>query len=192
MKLISKLFITSIVFFAFLSCSSDDDSSSSSGTSFSINSETFNMIEGSGLIRIDMDNIWGENIDRTSFTVNGINGQTRVGSVAFDLYRNDTETVAGTYAIMDSPDADQNVIDYLQTHDRVCVGWTSMATIFSGTNLELSCNNPMASETITVVDNGNNSYSIMYNGNFRVYDDNFDVVESIPVSVDISATAVTQ
>lgn len=190
MKQLTKsiFFISFVVFF--FSCTSDD-SSSSGGTTFKVNNETFTMQPSGGIIILNQD-LTSQNMKRSSFTVTGLKGFSKTASVSFDLYRKPTESISGTYTVYDTDNAGSDDIEtYVQTNNRGCLGWTSSLQVVNimSQQIENSANNPTTAATITITDNGNNSYTIQYNGNYRIYDDNFVVTGTVPVQMNVTGTA---
>jgi hypothetical protein len=190
MKQLTKsiLFLSFAVFL--FSCSSD--SSSSGGTTFKVNNETFTMQPSGGIILLSQD-LTSQNMKRSSFTVTGLMGTSKTASVSFDLFRKPTESISGTYTIYDTDDASSDDIEaFIQTNNRGCLGWTSSLQVVNITSqqIENSANNPNTAATITITDNGNNSYTIQYTGNYRNYDDNFVVTGTVPVEMNVTGIAV--
>lgn len=190
MKQLTK-FILFLSFTVFLfSCSSD--SSSSGGSTFKVNNETFTMPPSGGIILLSQD-LTSQNMKRSSFTVTGLMGTSKTASVSFDLFRKPTESISGTYTIYDTTDASSDDIEtFVQTNNRGCLGWTSSLQVVDimSQQIENSANNPTTAATITVTDHGENSYTIKYNGSYRKYDDNFVVIGTVPVVMDVTGTAV--
>ncbi|MFN3754871.1 hypothetical protein [Flavobacterium sp.] len=190
-----KQLTKSILFLSFavllFSCSSDD-SSSSGGTTFKVNNETFTIQPSGGIILLTQ-NIPAQNMVRTSFTVSGLKGTSKTASVSFDLFRKPTESISGTYTIYDTDDAGSDDMEtFIQTNNRGCLGWTSSLQVVNimSQQIENDANNPTTAATITITDNGNNSYTIQYTGSYRKYDDNFVVTGTVPVEMNVTGTAV--
>lgn len=190
MKQLTKviLFLSFTVFL--FSCSSD--SSSSGGATFKVNNQTYTMQPSNGIVLINQD-LSSQNMKRSSFTVTGLKGTSEIATVSFDLFRKPTESVSGTYTIYDTDDASSDDIEaYVQTNDRGCLGWTSSLQVIEimSQQIQTSANNPNTGATITITDNGNNSYTIKYTGSYRKYDDNFTVIGTVPVEINVTGTAV--
>ncbi|MEK8179859.1 hypothetical protein WMW71_05855 [Flavobacterium buctense] len=191
MKQLTKsiLFLSFAVFL--FSCSSDD-SSSSGGNTFKVNNETFTMQPSGGIILLNQDLI-SQNMKRSSFTVTGLMGTSKTASVSFDLFRKPTESISGTYTIYDTDDASSDDIEtFIQTNNRGCLGWTSSLQVVNIATQQIlnSANNPTTAATITIIDNGNNSYTIQYNGNYRNYNDDFVVTGTVPVEMNVTGIAL--
>jgi len=189
-----KQLTKSIIFLSFLvllfSCSSDD-SSSSGGSTFKVNNETFTMPPSGGIILLTQ-NIPAQNMVRTSFTVTGLVGTSKSASVSFDLFRKPSESISGTYTVYDTDDAGSDDMEtFVQTNNRGCLGWTSSLQVVNimSQQIENDANNPTTAATITITDNGNNSYTIQYNGNYRKYDDDFNVTGTVSVEMNVTGTA---
>lgn len=190
MKQFSRTIIVTLLSIVLFSCSSD--SSSSSNSTFKVNNETYTMQPSSGIILLTQD-LSNQNMTRTAFTVTGLIGTSKVATVAFDLYRKPTESITGTYTIYDVDDASSDDVEsYVQTNNRVCLGWTSGLQIVQlSTQSQNVANNPSSASTVTITDNGSNSYTVVYNGNYRQYDLNFNVTGTIPVEMNVTGTAVS-
>ena len=188
MKLVLKSVL--VAFFATLLFSCSSDSASSGSASFKVNNETFNLMPSSSIILLNQD-LSTQGMKRTSITVTGMQGTTKIATVSFDLFRKPNESLSGTYSIYDVDNASSDDIEtYVQNNTRACLGWTSSATIsVNSTQSAFSANNPDPAATITVVDHGNNSISVTFNGNYRLYDDNFNVSGTMPVQMNITGTA---
>ena len=189
MKQLTK-FILFLSFTVLLfSCSSD--SSSSGGSTFKVNNQTYSMQPSNGIALINQD-LTSQNMKRSSFTITGLKGTSEIATVSFDLFRKPTESISGTYTIFDTDDASSDDIEaFVQTNDRGCLGWTSslqVIEIISG-QIQSSANNPTTAATITITDNGSNSYTIEYTGSYRTYDDDFNVTGTVPVIMDVTGTA---
>lgn len=190
MKQLTKTILFLSFAVSLFSCSSDD-SSSSGGTTFKVNNETFTMQPSGGIILLNQS-LPSQNMVRSSFTVTGLKGTSKTASVSFDLFRKPTESISGTYTVYDTDDASSDdIATFVQTNNRGCLGWTSSLQVVNimSQEVENSANNPTTAATITITDNGNNSYTIEYTGNYRKYDDNFVETGTVPVQMNITGTA---
>jgi hypothetical protein len=182
---------------AMVGCSNDDDSSdTSAGTSFSLDGDQYQLLDEAGMSEIVMADAYevdGVSYDRSTITVTGLNGMTTTGSVSFDLYYKTGTSVAGTYTIY-NPENEDSVGEefFLTGQDRVCMGWTSMASIFTfdgGIDMN-NANNPEG--TVEVIVNSATNYTLKYNGNFRVYENGFDFVGNMPADINVVSDVTTE
>lgn len=174
------------------SCSSSDDSTPAN--QFKIDGQSFTVSPVYGLGEIKMDNILteqGQTFDRSSISLNGINGTT-IGMVGFDLFYKDGLPVEGVYNIAETTDDyEDDFYSLLLAQQKQCLGWTSQCAVSQvGAAFSINANNPTG--TVTVTNNGNNNYRIQYNGNFREYDSNFQISRTVPVVIDITSNVLTQ
>jgi len=188
-----KVFIllTAIVL---MGCSSDDDNSNSTGSSFNLDGDVYQLIEGMGMVEIIMPEVVevnGEAYDRSSITITGMKGTTSSATISFDLYYKTGTTVAGTYNIYDSEDDGQNFEEFLNGQNRGCMGWTSAAAVFmlDGSDM-ITANNPTG--TVQVIVNSSTNYTLKYNGNFRVYDLELNFDRNMPANINVSSTVTIQ
>jgi hypothetical protein len=54
----------------------------------------------------------------------------------------------------------------------------------------INANNPTG--TVKVVNNGNNNYTIQYNGNYKKYDTNFVAIGTVPVVINLTTDVLVQ
>jgi hypothetical protein len=187
MKQLTKVIFQLLFLVLIFSCSSDSDSSSNS--SFKVNNETYVLIPSNGITIINQDAF---GMKRSSVTVSGVLGTSKLSNVAFDLYRKPSENISGTYTIFDDENSGSDDINsFVQTNNRGCLGWTSLVltSSFMNPSNQDSGNNPNPSANITITDNGNNSFTVKFIGSYRKYDDNFNVVGTIPVEMDVTTVA---
>ncbi len=173
------------------SCSSSDDSAASN--QFQVDGQSYEVLPSNGLVELKMDNIYtdqGQSFDRSTVSLVGVNGTT-VASVAFDLFYKDGLPVEGTYSIAETlDDYSPDFYDQLLTDEKLCLGWTSLCAVNQGgSTLLINANNPIG--TVTVTNNGNNNFTIQYNGNFRKYNSNFEVIGTVPVVINITSDLVS-
>ncbi len=185
-----KKFILFFAAIAIVSCSSDDDrSSQADSTSFRYDGTEFQLVPSMAISEIIMPAVTeynGQFFDRSTISVTGLNGTTSTATVSFDLYYKTGTSVGGTYTIHDTEVP--NAIDFdefLAIDDRASLGWTSAGVIFSmGSGTMTSGNNPTGSVQIIV--NSPTNYTIKYNGNFREYNDDFEVVRNLPAEINVT------
>ena len=173
------------------SCSSSDDSAASN--QFQVDGQSYEVLPSNGLVELKMDNVYtdqGQSFDRSTVSLVGVNGTT-VASVAFDLFYKDGLPVEGTYSIAETlDDYSPDFYDQLLTDEKLCLGWTSLCAVYQGgSTLLINANNPIG--TVTVTNNGNNNFTIQYNGNFRKYNSNFEVIGTVPVVINITSDLVS-
>ena len=130
----------------------------------------------------------GQNYTDSSLSITGkTSDNTKIGTMTFRFMYKPSQGIAGTYNVSKyENDLDDDLIAY----QRVVNGWVSMATVNSLSNLgsfELNGNDPVG--TVQVINNGNNNYTIKFNGVFRKYNNNFQVQSTFPAQIDLSATA---
>ena len=193
MKYFTKIILSLSFTVCFLSCSSDSSSpSSSEGSTFKVNNQTYTIPPTDGIIVLNQE-LTFQNMKRSNFSVTGLIGTSEIATVSFDLFRKPTESISGTYLIYDIDEANSDDIEtYVQTNNRACLGWTSALQVVEVANQQIQtiANNPINVATITITDNGNNSYTINYIGNYRKYNNNLVVTGTVPVEMNITGTAV--
>lgn len=189
MKQFSKSILLTLFTILLFSCSSD--SSSSSSSSFQVDNETYTMQPTQGIILLNQD-LGTQNMIRSNFTVTGLIGLSKIATVGFDLFRKPGESISGTYMINDVEDASSSDIQtYVQTNNRACLGWTSALQIVQlSTQNQITANNPNPAATITITDNGNDSFTVIFIGEYRQYDGDFNVTGTIPVNMNVTGTAI--
>ncbi|WP_339888916.1 hypothetical protein [uncultured Flavobacterium sp.] len=191
LKSIVLLVLTSVVIF---SCSSDSDSSKSANQ-FTIEGQSYTLIPDNALLELKMDNHimdQGQTYDRSSITLSGLNGTT-IGTASFDLFYKDGLPVEGTYTITGSlSDNDPDFFDQLLVDNKLCLGWTSSCAVSEAgaPTFLVNANNPTG--TVTVINNGNSNYTIQFNGNYRKYDGNFEVIGTSPVVINVTTDVTIQ
>jgi hypothetical protein len=193
-----KIFKTIAIFAAsaliFQSCSSDEATTAPVLPNFKINGVTYeldtqvpNSFTLSSFTSMPVD-YGGQNFINSNFSIVGKTADNaKVGSVSFRLFYKPAQGIAGTYNISNFQG---DFEDDLIANQRIINGWVSMSTVNSLTNpgaFELDGNDPVG--TVQVINNGNNNYTIKFNGVFRKYNNNFQVQSTFPVQLDISATA---
>jgi hypothetical protein len=190
MKQFSKTILFVLFSIVLFSCSSDSGSSGSA-TTFKVNNETYTMQPTNSIILLNQD-LTSQNMLRSNFTVTGLIGTSKIATVSFDLFRKPSESISGTYTIYDVENINSDDIEsYVQTNNRACLGWTSSLQILQiSSGSSNTANNPTTTASITITDNGSNSYTIKYTGNYRQYDGDFNVSGNIPVEMEVTGTAV--
>ncbi len=186
------ILLTAIVL---MSCSSDDDNSNATSSSFNLDGDVYQLIEGMGMIELIMPEVVevnGETYDRSSITLTGMKGTSSSATVSFDLYYKTGTSVAGTYNIYDSTnEGGDDFEEFLQGQDRGCMGWTSAAAVFMLDGSDMTtANNPTGS--VQVIVNSSTNYTLKYNGNFRVYDLELNFDRNMPANINVSSTVTIQ
>ena len=192
MKLVFKVFITFLFSTLLLSCSSEKDNSP---ISFNINNEKF-ILHSSGGITIQNEDYPFENIIRSTFTIKGTKGKigsdnSNLAVVNFDLFRKPTESISGVYTIFNQEYSNfDDFKQYVQTNNRACIGNSSILRLYQSNDSQgiYTFNNPSSPSTITITDNGNNSFSIIFNGNFIDFNGDFSLTGTVPVEMNITGT----
>lgn len=183
------LFVAAV---AMASCSGDDSpGAAAAGSSFNFDGTQFNMQAGMGISEFRMTDISivdGVNLNRSTISVSGINGtMDRTATISFDLYHKAGTSVAGTYQISDEEDdIDSNDFEtYILSNDRACLGWTTsgMAASLSGGSM-VNGNNPTG--TVTITANSATNYTVTFSGDFRKYDFDGNITQTIPASVNVA------
>ena len=100
--------------------------------------------------------------------------------------------MAGTYNIDQTLDDEPDFFENLLVAQKLCLGWTSMCAVTQAgsSSFLINANNPTG--TVKVVNNGNNNYTIQYNGNYKKYNNNFQVIGTVPVVINITTDVVVQ
>lgn len=158
----------------------------------SVDGQAYSLLPQNAVIELKMNNlnIQGQLYNRSAISINAITGTT-VAVVNFDLFYKAGLLVAGTYNIDQTIDNSSDFYANLLVAQKLCLGWTSMCVVTqAGSQTALvRANNPVG--TIKVINNGNNNYTIQYNGNFKKYNNNFQIVGYVPVVIDITSTIVS-
>ena len=186
MKLFKILFL--LILFSVSACSDDD---ADSNTTFTADGTAYLVTPLSGMVRTDTQfEFSGKTYLRTTMTVVGLAGFNSA-VMNFDTYRDVGAEVTGTYAILDDFEStsQDNVLDYVDLNSRGCAGWTTLLGITdANTGVTTNFNNPASPSEVTIIDNGNNSYTVQFNGTIRQYDSALQAIGSIPVSMNITST----
>lgn len=191
-----NLLKSALVFFVimslFQSCSEDEETPVN--TQFTIDGQTYNLLPTNGVVELKMNNlinINGQYYDRSSITISGTSG-TLLANLNFDLFYKDGLPVAGTYTIADTLDGNGDFYSDLSVAQKLCSGWTSMCVVVQSNSSSalIDSNNPTG--TVKVINNGNNNYTVQFNGNYRKYNSNFDVIGTVPVVMDITTNVTVQ
>lgn len=189
-KILKTTLVLFLSTFLFQSCSSSDDKNSANNQ-VSIDGESYSVPSGS-VIELKMDNMTYDSqlFDRSSIVITGIKG-SRIATVSFDLFYFDGLPIEGTYTINNVLDDDYEFYQDFFNNQKLCAGWTSACAVeeLDG-NFLINSNNPTG--TVTVTNNGNNNYTIQYNGNYKIYDDSFNEIGSVPVVLDITSDVIVQ
>ena len=190
-----SLVLYSVTILSLQSCSSPSSPTPDAITAngqISVDGQTYTLLPQNAVIELRSDNMNIDNqvYDRSSITINAMTGFT-IATVSFDLFYKDGLPVAGTYTIDQSIDNTTNFNDNLIVAQKLCLGWTSSCSVAQAGNSSFSvqANNPTG--TVNVINNGNNNYTIQYNGNYKKYDSNFEIVGQVPVIVNITSNIVT-
>lgn len=195
MKKLSFLIVP--MFVLFLSCSSDDDQPQTQPVvtqSFKLDNNTFSLLSANGIVELRDQNgttVDGITYKRSTVTLHGMLGFSKMANITFDLYYKESESIAGTYMIHDDNDSPENFEGFLDTNGRGCMGWTSMGVIFSMNGSgDIDSNNPTG--TVKIIANSPNNYTVQYNGNFRLYDDSFNFVRNVPSITNVTGNVTLQ
>ena len=189
-KILKTTLVLFLSTFLFQSCSSSDDKNSANNQ-VSIDGESYSVPSGS-VIELKMDNMTYDSqlFDRSSIVITGIKG-SRIATVSFDLFYFDGLPIEGTYTINNVLDDDYEFYQDFFSNQKLCAGWTSACNVTQADDTFLiNANNPVG--TVTVTNNGNNNYTIQYNGNYKVYDDDFNEIDAVPVVLDITTNVIVQ
>jgi len=183
------LLVTSCLVFVLMSCSNNNNTPPlPPAPTFTLDSQTFTLLAAQGITEYKTPEpypINGVNYLRSTISVTGLMGFSKSGTVSFDLYHREGTSVAGTYTIYDA-DSTPGFEDFLSPLERGCMGWTSVGVIFNlTTSANSQCNNPLG--TVKIVVNTPTNYTVQYTGNFREYDNNFNIVRNVPASVNVTA-----
>lgn len=179
-----------------VSCSDDDNSSSSTGGStFDLDGAEFELQQGVNMTEIKMADVFevnGESYDRSTVTITGLAGMSSTATVAFDLYYKSGTSIEGTYNIDDTDfENTDSFQDFLAANGRGCMGWTSAGVIFSlnGGGMTRG-NNPGG--TVKLIVNSATKYTVKYDGNFKIYDDELEFVRNMPADINITDDVTIQ
>lgn len=183
------LLITACLALVLTSCTRDNATPPPPpGPTFTLDSQTFMLLAAQGITEYKTPTpypISGINYLRSTISVTGLLGFSKSGTVSFDLYHREGTSVAGTYTIYDA-DSTPGFQDFLAPLERGCMGWTSVGVIINlANNAYASSNNPLG--TVTIIVNTPTNYTVQYTGNFREYDTNFNIVRTVPASVNVTA-----
>lgn len=182
-----KIILASLMLVAFItlfSCSSDDSNGSS--TTFKVDGVTYTLPPAQGIVNVVSPGAYelnGNIYNRNTIIINGIKGMTDAATLTFDLFLKNGESLAGTYQISTDQDEDTftSIDNILGSDVRVCIGWTSLiATTKIATQEIRSGNAPTG--TVQIISNGENNYTIKFNGNFKTISQTSD----IPVNLNIT------
>jgi hypothetical protein len=191
-NLLKSTLVLFVISLLFQSCSSSEEVESLVSNQISIDGQLYNTLPSNSVVELRMNNlnIDGQVYDRSSISITGIAGTT-IANVSFDLYYKDGLPVAGTYNIDQTLDNDSDFFDNLLVAQKLCLGWTSMCAVTQAgsSSFLINANNPTG--TVKVVNNGNNNYTIQYNGNYKKYN-NFQVIGTVPVVINITTDVVVQ
>lgn len=191
-NLLKSTLVLFVISLLFQSCSSSEEVESLVSNQISIDGQLYNTLPSNSVVELRMNNlnIDGQVYDRSSISITGIAGTT-IATVSFDLYYKDGLPVAGTYNIDQTLDNDSDFFDNLLVAQKLCLGWTSMCAVTQAgsSSFLINANNPTG--TVKVVNNGNNNYTIQYNGNYKKYN-NFQVIGTVPVVINITTDVVVQ
>ena len=188
-----KLKITFVVALTILfnACSSDDNSTPPL-TNFKINDVTYELFtqdpNSFAIVTFNSipSNFGGETYINSSISIIGkTSDNTKIGTVAFRLVYKSSQGIAGTYVVSNNED---DLEDVVIANQRAIIGWVSIAqgSAISGTPV-IDGNDPVG--TVEVVSNGNNNYTLKFNGEFRKYNSNFQIQSTFPVQINLTATA---
>lgn len=192
-KVLKSLFLLSS--FILLSCSSNDDETSTvvNTNQFKVDGQFYSLLPVSSVVDLRMNDMNIENniYDRSSITINGLNG-SNIAVATFDLYYKDGLPLTGTYNIDDTLNSDSDFYENLHLSQKLCLGWTSMCNVTQAGNSSslINANNPTG--TVTVTNNGNNNYTIKYDGYYKKYNNDFQIIGTIPVKIDITTNVLVQ
>ncbi|WP_396166089.1 hypothetical protein [Flavobacterium sp.] len=192
-----NLLKSALVLFAisslFQSCSSSEEVETPVTNQISVDGQPYNILPSNSVVELKMNNlnIDGQLYDRSSISIIGMSGTT-VANVSFDLYYKDGLPMAGTYNIDQTIDNDSDFFDNLLVTQKLCLGWTSMCAVnqAGSSSFLINANNPTG--TVKVVNNGNNNYTIQYNGNYKKYDTNFVAIGTVPVVINLTTDVLVQ
>jgi len=186
------LLCASGMFLFLLGCSSSDDAAPAPVVtpSFTFDNQTYSVIPSSGINELRQQTTFNDVVyDRSSITVVGMIGFAQTATMSFDLYYRHGESIAGTYPIYDSETSDAGFDDYITPLSRACLGWTSLGNVFMTSGADpVNANNPHG--TVTVTANSPTNYTIHFVGDFKIYDDNFEVVRNVPCSMNVTGPVV--
>lgn len=178
-----------------MGCSSDDDNSGTNSSTFNLDGTVYTLQVGMDIMEIRMPEAIdynGETYDRSTISFVGMDGTTSSGTITFDLYYKTGTSIDGTYNIYDSVDDEgQDFEVFIDGENRACMGWTSAAAVFMLDGSDLTtANNPTG--TVQVIVNSATNYTVKFNGNFRLYDTDFNFIENMPANIDISSNVTIQ
>lgn len=189
-----KLIVLAGLVLFLTSCSSDNNTTPTPvNPSFTFDNQTYTLLPGQGINEIQQNGFITFNdipYNRSSISIIGMLGFAQTSTISFDLYYREGTTLAGTYTIYDTDNDNLGFEDFVSPLNRGCMGWTSMGEAYPiAGGQSVNANNPAGTVTITV--NSANNYTIQYNGNFRIYNDDFAVVRTVPCVMNVTG-AVTQ
>lgn len=183
--------LAAALLFALAGCSSDDSEDpvpTPAAQSFSFDNNNYTLLSAQAISELKFENVFeagGVQYDRSGITIIGMNGFTATSTVGFDLYYKHGQSVAGTYQIFNEEQNMDFFEDFVAPLDRGCMGWTSLGTMFNmSTSFEVDSNDPVG--TVKIIANSANNYTIQFEGNYRVYNDDFVVVRNVPASINVT------
>jgi hypothetical protein len=194
-KIFKTIAILTASVLIFQSCSSDDEATTAPVLpNFKMNGVTYELYtqDPNSFALVNFTSIpvviGGQTYTDSSLSITGkTSDNTKIGTMTFRFMYKPSQGIAGTYNISKyEDDLDTDLI----ANQRIVNGWVSMATvnnIATPSSFELNGNDPVG--TVQVINNGNNNYTLKFNGVFRKYNSNFQVQSTFPVQIDLSATA---
>jgi hypothetical protein len=191
-----NIILSASVFLLILtSCNSDDDQPQQPviTPSFTFDNQTYSVLPAQGINEQQMDNFITLNdipYDRSQISIIGMLGFGQTATIAFDVYHREGASIAGTYNIYDDDDSNVGFEDFVTPLDRGCMGWTSLAGSYGISGEGVNANNPEGTVTITV--NSTNNYTIHYVGNFRIYNDDFEIERTVPCTMNVTGVVTQQ